>query len=142
MTLSKICDGNFLRKLWTTIKKLDYSCFRISRPEVFCKKDVLRNFAKFTGKHLCQSLCFNKVRPATLLKMRLWNRCFPVNFAKFLRTHFFIEHLWWLLLIFDMFLKYVTVKRTTKVHIQPVTWSTIAIVQKQPFADVLPNGCS
>ena len=27
-----------------------------SCPELFCKKDVLRNFAKFTGKHLCQSL--------------------------------------------------------------------------------------
>ena len=25
---------------------------RSSRPDVFCKKDVLRNFAKFTGKHL------------------------------------------------------------------------------------------
>ena len=74
---------------------------RSSRPEVFCKKGVLRNIAKFTGKHLCQSLFFNKVaglRPATLLKKRLWHRCFPVNFAKFLRTPFFIEHLWWLLL--------------------------------------------
>ena len=30
-------------------------------PEVFCKKGVLRNFAYFTGKHLCQSLFFNKV---------------------------------------------------------------------------------
>ena len=30
-------------------------------PEVFCKKGVLRNFAKFTAKHLCQSLFFNKV---------------------------------------------------------------------------------
>ena len=29
--------------------------FRRSHPEVFCKKLVLRNFAKFTGKHLCQS---------------------------------------------------------------------------------------
>ena len=29
--------------------------------EVFCKKGVLRNFAKFIGKHLCQSLFFNKV---------------------------------------------------------------------------------
>ena len=35
--------------------------FRSSRPEVFYKKGVLRNFAKFTGKHLCQSLFFNKV---------------------------------------------------------------------------------
>ena len=27
--------------------------FRSSHPEVFCIKCVLRNFAKFTGKHLC-----------------------------------------------------------------------------------------
>ena len=70
---------------------------RNSRPEVFCKKGVLRNFAK----HLCQSLFCNKVaglRPATLLKKRLWHRCFPVNFAKFLRTPFLTEHLRWLLL--------------------------------------------
>ena len=37
-------------------------------------------------------------RSATLLKERLWQRCFLVNFAKFLRTHFLTEHLWWLLL--------------------------------------------
>ena len=70
-------------------------------PEVFCKKGVLKNFTKFIGKHLCQSLFFNKVagvRPATLLKKRLWRRCFPVNFVKFLRTPISIEHLWWLLL--------------------------------------------
>ena len=30
-------------------------------PEVFFKKVVLTNFAKFTGKHLCQILFFNKV---------------------------------------------------------------------------------
>ena len=37
-------------------------------PEMFCKKGILRNFAKFAGKHLCQSLVFNKVaglRPST-----------------------------------------------------------------------------
>ena len=32
-----------------------------SRPELFCRKGVLRNVAKFTVKHLCQSLFFNKV---------------------------------------------------------------------------------
>ena len=54
------------------------------------KKVFLRNFAKFTGKHLCQSLFFKvaDLRPATLLKKRLWHSCFPVNFAKFLRTSF------------------------------------------------------
>ena len=64
-----------------------------SRTEFFFKNVVLKNFAKFTGKHLCQSL-----RPATLLKKRLWYRCFPVSFTKFLRTPFFTEHLCWLLL--------------------------------------------
>ena len=42
--------------------------------------------------------------PANLLKKRLWHRCFPVNFAKFLRTPFFTDHLWWLLLLIFNFL--------------------------------------
>ena len=71
----------------------------ISRPEVFCEKGVVRNFAKFTGKHLCQAFFLNKVaglRPqlATLLKESLWHTYFPVNFAKFLRTPFLTEYLW------------------------------------------------
>ena len=39
--------------------------FKNSRPEMFCKKGLFKNFLKFTEKHLCQSLLFNKV--ATLL---------------------------------------------------------------------------
>ena len=69
--------------------------YRSSHQMCSVKKSVLRNFEKFTGKHLCQSIFFNKVAglsprlsPATLLKKRLWHRCFPVNFAKFLRTPF------------------------------------------------------
>ena len=64
--------------------------------ELFKKETCLRNFAQFTEKHLSQSLFFNKgaeLRPATLLKDRLWRGCFSVNFAKFLRTPFFTEHL-------------------------------------------------
>ena len=59
--------------------------------EVFYKKVVLRNFAKFNGKHLYKSLFFNKVAglyPATLLKNILWHRCFPVTLSKFRRTPF------------------------------------------------------
>ena len=56
------------------------------------KKGILRNFAKFTGKYLCQGLFLNKVAG-----LRHWY--FPVNFAKSLRTPFFTEHLWWLLLM-------------------------------------------
>ena len=77
------------------------SKIRCSRPEVFCEKSVLKNFTNFAGKHPCQSLFFNEVtslRPGTLLRKRLRHRCFPVNFAKFLRTPFITEQLQWLLL--------------------------------------------
>ena len=37
-------------------------------------------------------------KPATLFKKRLWHRCFPVNFAKFLRIPFPTEHIWRMLL--------------------------------------------
>ena len=56
--------------------------------EVFFKKVVLKNFSNFTAKHLCWSLFLIKLqnlRPATLLK-RDFKICFPVKFAKFLRT--------------------------------------------------------
>ena len=81
--------------------------FRSSYQKCSIKKGVLRNFAKFTGKYLCQSLFFNKIAglgPATLLKKRLWHRCFAVKFAKFLRTPFVTEHLRWLLLTAANFL--------------------------------------
>ena len=75
-----------------------------------CFVNILRNFSKFTGKHLCQGLFLNKLqalvffnkvaclRPATLFKKRLWRRCFPMNFAQFLRTSFRKKHHGWLLL--------------------------------------------
>ena len=52
---------------------------------------VLRNYAKFTGNTCARLSFFNKVagrRPETLLKKRVWHRCFPLNFAKFSRTSF------------------------------------------------------
>ena len=45
----------------------NYVTFRNNRSEVFSKIGVFKNFPKFPGKHLCQSLFFNKVgglRPA------------------------------------------------------------------------------
>ena len=65
---------------------------RSSHRRCSVRKGVLRNFAKFTGKHLSQGLLFNKaagLRPATLLKKRLWHRCFPVNFATSKNTYFY-----------------------------------------------------
>ena len=67
------------------------SSFRSSHRKLYIKIGVLKNFAKFTGKHLCQSIFFNKVaglNPATLLKKSLCHWCFPANFEKFLRPLF------------------------------------------------------
>ena len=73
--------------------------FRNTCPRTFYKEGILRNPVKFTGKHLCQSLFFNKfagLRLANLFKNKLWNKCFPVNFGKILRTPFLTEQLRWL----------------------------------------------
>ena len=60
--LHKKVENCFMREY--SERKLDY--IRSSRPEVLCQKGSLRNFAKFTRKHLCQSLFFNSL----LLKKR------------------------------------------------------------------------
>ena len=52
---------------------------------MFCKKVLLRNFAKFTGKHLCQSLFFNKVaglRPESLIKKETPAKLFSCEFCE------------------------------------------------------------
>ena len=82
-------------------------CQRVksSRSQMLFKIGVLKNFPIFTGKHLCWSLFFNKVaglRPRILLKKRLQHSCFPLNFAKFLRTPFYTEQPRWLLLEIDI----------------------------------------
>ena len=58
---------------------------------MFCNKGVLIIFSKFTGKHLCQCLLFDKaagLKTASLLKKKHWHICFPVNFVKFQGTPF------------------------------------------------------
>ena len=56
---------------------------------------------KIHKKSLCWSLFFNKGgrwRPATLFKKRLHHRSFPENYAKFLKTAFWQNTSWWMLL--------------------------------------------
>ena len=43
-----------------------------SRPTVFCKKGVLKNFAKVTGKNLRQGLFLNKVTLAQVLSCEFY----------------------------------------------------------------------
>ena len=54
--LVNLIDGNTGHEEWLSGKQ------RTSPPNVFCKKGVLENFTKFTGKHLCQSLFLIKLQ--------------------------------------------------------------------------------
>ena len=74
-------------KVRTMICWMKFSSSRSSYPEEFCKEGVLGNFAKLTGKYLCQSLFFNKVAG---LRPSFKNRS---NF----REHIFYRTPWWML---------------------------------------------
>ena len=89
---SSLCWWNFTKltlmvrwKPWR--KKTSYEAATEVKqpPRCSVRKCALRNFAKFAGRHLSQSLFFNKVFLLTLLKRSLWHRSFLVNFANFLR---------------------------------------------------------
>ena len=56
-------------------------------PDVFCKKGVLRNFTKFTGKHLCQSLFFNKA--CNFIKKEDLAQVFSCEFYEISKNTFF-----------------------------------------------------
>ena len=61
-----------------------HGLFKSSRPEVFCKKILLK-----TSQNSQENTCARVFVP----------ECFPMNFTKFLRTPFLPEHLRWLLLV-------------------------------------------
>ena len=51
-------------------------------------KEVFLEISQNSQENTCaRASFFNKVAGGA------WHRCFPVNFAKFLRTAFFVEHL-------------------------------------------------
>ena len=61
-------SGNY-NKLHKKTSAID----RSSRPAVFCKKGVLKNYAKFIGKQQCQSLFINKVADCSVIKKQLFS---------------------------------------------------------------------
>ena len=65
------------------MKEFSDPLFGTSRPEMFCKKDSLKNFAKLTGKNFVV-----RMRPGTwnFIKKETLAQVFALNFAKFLRT--------------------------------------------------------
>ena len=65
---------------------------RCSRLQIFFKIGVLKNFTKFSGKHLCWSLFLIKLqafRRATLLKRDFQHRCFSCEVWEYFKNAFF-----------------------------------------------------
>ena len=61
-------------------------------------KKAFLEISQISQENTCARASFLiKLQPATLLRKRLWHRCFPVNFEKFLRTPFLTERVRWLL---------------------------------------------
>ena len=97
-------QGSFIRSpsvlgvctffLWIYIK---IGLYRSSHRRCSVREGVLRNFTKFTGKHMCQSLFFLlkfQAPPATLFKKETLKQVFSCEFHEISKITFFTEHLW------------------------------------------------
>ena len=89
------CNSWNEKTVWLT-KWSQRGIYSSSRSQMLFGVGILKNFANFTGKHLCWSPFLIKLQAWNFIKKRLQHRCFPAKFAKFLRTAFFKENLRWL----------------------------------------------
>ena len=71
---------------WRSHRFLLRTPFRNSHQRCSIEIGVLRNFTKFTGKHLCQSLFFNKVAAQTLAQV------FSCEFCEIFKNILFTEN--------------------------------------------------
>ena len=94
---------------WSTSRHLNKHCLKnavYEKSEAVVRRSsvikVFLNISQNSQERICARVSFlikfQASRPATSLKKRPWNRCFPLNFAKFLRTLSLIKHLLFLCL--------------------------------------------
>ena len=114
---------------------LFFSCvwtwfFQKQPPEAFCKKGVVKNFAKFTG---------NTFARVFFTKLQTLAQLFSCEFCEIFKSTFCTEHLWMtasvLLFQFNFFVLYITVIammsaapevfKITKHKRRGVTWKTV-----------------
>ena len=67
-----------------------------SLSQILFKMSFYKNLGKFTGKHMCQSLFFNKVAGAScnFIKKEILVQVFASEFCKIFKNIFLTEHLW------------------------------------------------
>ena len=77
------------------IKQITFQISRSSYQRCSIIKGVLRNFAKFIGKHLCQSLFFNKVadlEPCNFIKKETLAQVFSCAYCEISKNTFLSKH--------------------------------------------------
>ena len=95
--------NSYYRQLWSLSLLFQFELFKVIWIGLFLyhqtkaatggvlQEKAFIKILQYSQENTCARVFFNKVSglsPATLLKKRLWNRCFPVNFVRFLRTPF------------------------------------------------------
>ena len=102
------------KKIMKDISQFTFTCSKLTIETVekvwnmfkVNNKDTRTTLICYRSSHRRCSINFIKkrlryMRPATLFIKRLWCRCFPVNFEKFLRTPFSQKTSWRLLLLLE-----------------------------------------
>ena len=111
------CEYVFRLKIYVIHKYTNY--INRSSHERYSVKKLFLEISQNPQENTCARDSFLiklQAAGATLLKKRLWHRCFSMNFAKFSRKTFFIEHIWWLLL-YKIFREFVNIEKDTPLYL-------------------------
>ena len=83
---------NFFCWKATNIDVSKVTTYRSSHLGCSLRKEVLGDFAKFTGKPLCQSFFFNKVAGLSLFKKETLPEVFSCKFCEISKNTFFTKY--------------------------------------------------
>ena len=105
-----------------------FSISRSSHQRCSMKKGFLKNFTKFTGKHMCQACNF--IKKETLAQVLC------CEFCEMSKKTFYVEHLWWLLLwimsILNLALQNCSLERVNPLSANPTKWSNTLEQKMKP----------
>ena len=108
--MESLCKNSYLLAVDYLHKKvLSEMFYRVLNTEAVVSrcssKYMFLKISKIDRKTPLLESLFEKLQACNFIKKRLQHWCLPANIAKFLRTAFFMEHLWWLVLKMHLWYK-------------------------------------
>ena len=88
-TLNETSEEKYTLGVFSNLSKA-FDTVRSCHQRCSVRKDILRNFAQFAGKQLCQSLFFKKVTVTKVTMLQV----FSCKFCETSKNTFFTEPLW------------------------------------------------